>query len=318
MNELKSLTIVVPVYNEEEVILTSAEIIYQKLKLLIKQNKISQNSKVVFINDGSKDTTWELVSTLSQRNKQLQGINLSRNFGHQNALLAGLTSVVATSDFIITIDADLQDDVNLIDQMVDEALAGNEIVYGVRNNRDSDTWFKKHTAETFYRLMAKMGVNIVPNHADYRLMSQRAVQELLKYQETNLFLRGVIPLLGFKTTKVYYTRQERSAGVSKYPLPKMLKFAWDGITSFSVAPIRIILLLGIITVVSALLVFSYSLIEHLLGNTTSGWPSLIISIWLIGGIQLISISVIGEYIGKIFNEVKHRPRFTIQENTLEQ
>lgn len=318
MNELKSLTIVVPVYNEEEVILTSAEIIYQKLMLLIKQNKISQNSKVVFVNDGSKDTTWELVSTLSQRNKQLQGINLSRNFGHQNALLAGLTSVVITSDFIITIDADLQDDVNLIDQMVDEALAGNEIVYGVRNNRDSDTWFKKHTAETFYRLMAKMGVNIVPNHADYRLMSQRAVQELLKYQETNLFLRGVIPLLGFKTTKVYYTRQERSAGVSKYPLPKMLKFAWDGITSFSVAPIRIILLLGIITVISALLVFSYSLIEHLLGNTTSGWPSLIISIWLIGGIQLISISVIGEYIGKIFNEVKHRPRFTIQENTLEQ
>ncbi|MBM7543417.1 glycosyltransferase family 2 protein [Periweissella beninensis] len=318
MNELKSLTIVVPVYNEEEVILTSAEIIYQKLMLLIKQNKISQNSEVVFVNDGSKDTTWELVSTLSQRNKQLQGINLSRNFGHQNALLAGLTSVVVTSDFIITIDADLQDDVNLIDQMVDEALAGNEIVYGVRNNRDSDTWFKKHTAETFYRLMAKMGVNIVPNHADYRLMSQRAVQELLKYQETNLFLRGVIPLLGFKTTKVYYTRQERSAGVSKYPLPKMLKFAWDGITSFSVAPIRIILLLGIITVISALLVFSYSLIEHLLGNTTSGWPSLIISIWLIGGIQLISISVIGEYIGKIFNEVKHRPRFTIQENTLEQ
>lgn len=318
MSELKRLTIVVPVYNEEEIILTSAEIIYQKLQSLIKENKISQNSKIVFVNDGSKDATWQLISNLSAQNKYLQGINLSRNFGHQNALLAGLVSVIATSDLMITIDADMQDDVNLIDQMVDEALRGNEIVYGVRNNRDTDTWFKKHTAEGFYRLMAKMGVNIVPNHADYRLMSKKAVQELLKYQETNLFLRGVIPLLGFNTTKVYYTRQERSAGTSKYPLPKMIKFAWDGITSFSVAPIRIILLLGIITVVSALVVFTYSLIEHLLGNTTSGWPSLIISIWLIGGIQLISISVIGEYIGKIFNEVKQRPRFTIQESTLEQ
>ncbi|QBO35606.1 glycosyltransferase [Periweissella cryptocerci] len=312
---VKKLVIVIPAYNEEEVFPETVKEITEILEGMISSNKVSADSKILFVNDGSKDNTWNLIINEQKNNELVTGINFSRNFGHQNALVAGLVTASKDADMMITIDADLQDDVNAIEKMVDQYYAGFDVVYGVRDNRDTDTAFKRSTALTFYGIMKKLGVDMVPNHADYRLMSQRAVLEFLKFKEENLFIRGIVPLVGFPSTKVYYARKERFAGESKYPLKKMLKFAWDGISSFSVVPIRAIMTLGVAVVIVAVGILVYAVLEHARGNTAQGWSSLMISLWFLGGVQLIGISVIGEYIGKIFNEVKHRPRFTIQDDT---
>lgn len=307
------LTIVVPCYNEEEVLPETVKELGVILNDLVRQEKISERSKILFVNDGSKDRTWELISEYSEKYPYVTGLKFTRNYGHQNALLAGMKTAVKFSDMIITIDADLQDDVNAIYQMADQYLDGVDVVYGVRNSRDTDTFFKKRTALAYYGLMKKLGVNLVPDSADYRLLSKRATEALLQYQERNLFLRGMVPLVGYRSAKVYYARKERFAGKSKYSLGKMLHFALDGITSFSIAPIQLILILGIITTTISILMMVYVLIEKILGHVISGWSSLMISIWLLGGIQLISVSVIGEYVGKIFTEVKHRPRYNIED-----
>lgn len=307
------LAIVVPCYNEQEVLPQSLPVLQKVLQQLQSQQQISTDSQIVFVDDGSQDQTWSLISQFSQTNANVAGIKLSRNFGHQNALLAGL-STVSDADFIVTIDSDLQDDPQVIAQMVQQYYAGAEVVYGVRNNRDSDSRFKRTTAEGFYKFMNFLGVKLVPDSADFRLLSQRAAQVLLDYPERNLFLRGLVPLVGFSSAKVYYRRQPRAAGVSKYPLLKMLHFALDGITSFSVAPIKLIMGLGLVIVAVSLFLLIYTIIQKIRGDVVSGWSSLMISIWGLGGIQLICISVIGEYIAKIFNEVKRRPRFTIEKN----
>lgn len=312
MSDVFKLSIVVPCYNEEEVLHETTKELTAILQGLVTGDKISKDSKIVFVDDGSKDKTWSLISEFSKEYPSVSGIKLSRNFGHQGALLAGVTTASKDSDAVITIDADLQDDVNAIPKMVDEYLNGAEVVYGVRNNRDTDTAFKRSTAEMFYRFMGFLGVNLVPDSADYRLMSQRACQVLLSYRERNLFLRGIVPLVGFKSAKVYYARKERFAGESKYPLKKMIKFAMDGITSFSIVPIKMIMGLGFFIVLISIVLLIYSLIQKINGNVVNGWSSLMISIWALGGVQLISISVIGEYVGKIFSEVKQRPRFTIE------
>lgn len=307
------LAIVVPCYNEQEVLPQSLPVLKKVLQHLQSQQQISADSQIVFVDDGSQDQTWSLISQFSQTNANVAGIKLSRNFGHQNALLAGL-STVSDADFIVTIDSDLQDDPQVIAQMVQQYYAGAEVVYGVRNNRDSDSSFKRTTAEGFYKFMNFLGVKLVPDSADFRLLSQRAAQVLLDYPERNLFLRGLVPLVGFPSAKVYYRRQPRAAGVSKYPLLKMLHLALDGITSFSVAPIKLIMGLGLVIVAVSLFLLIYTIIQKIRGDVVSGWSSLMISIWGLGGIQLICISVIGEYIAKIFNEVKRRPRFTIEKN----
>lgn len=309
------LTIVVPCYNEEEVLPETVKELGAILNQLIQAQKISVNSKLLFVNDGSRDQTWNLIQKFSQKHDYVTGIKFTRNYGHQNALLAGMNVAVPYSDMIITIDADLQDDVNAIPKMVDAFLAGYDVVYGVRNSRKTDTAFKRQTALGYYALMKKLGVNLVPDSADYRLLSKRATEALLQYQERNLFLRGMVPLVGFKSTKVYYPRKERFAGESKYPLGKMIHFALDGITSFSIAPIHLILGLGVITVVVSIILMLYTIYEKIRGNVVSGWSSLMVSIWLLGGIQLISLSIIGEYVGKVFTEVKHRPRFNIEQET---
>ena len=312
MSDVFKLSIVVPCYNEEEVLHETTKELTAILQGLVTGDKISKDSKIVFVDDGSKDKTWSLISEFSKEYPSVSGVKLSRNFGHQGALLAGVTTASKDSDAVITIDADLQDDVNAIPKMVDEYLNGAEVVYGVRNNRDTDTAFKRGTAEMFYRFMGFLGVKLVPDSADYRLMSQRACQVLLSYRERNLFLRGIVPLVGFKSAKVYYARKERFAGESKYPLKKMLKFAMDGITSFSIVPIKMIMGLGFFIVLISIVLLIYSLVQKINGNVVNGWSSLMISIWALGGVQLISISVIGEYVGKIFSEVKQRPRFTIE------
>ena len=309
------LTIIVPCYNEEEVLPETVKELGNILTNLIEKDKIDSKSKLLFVNDGSKDRTWNLISDYTKRYNYVTGIKFSRNYGHQNALLAGMNLAVNFSDMMITIDADLQDDVNAIPKMVEKYYEGYDVVYGVRNSRKTDTFFKRRTALAFYGLMKKLGVNLVPDSADYRLLSKRATEGLLAFKERNLFLRGMVPLVGYKSTKIYYARKERFAGKSKYPLSKMLHFALDGITSFSIAPIHLILYLGLITVAISVICMIYVIIEKCLGHVVSGWSSLMISIWLLGGIQLISISVIGEYIGKIFSEVKHRPRYTIETET---
>lgn len=312
------LTIVVPCYNEEEVLPISSKELLKFLMKMIELEKISTSSKIMFVDDGSKDATWQIISNLSKNNSHFCGLKFSRNFGHQNALLAGMTKAVNSSDIIVTIDADLQDDIGAIEQMIDEYHNGFDVVYGVRNNRDTDTVFKRKTAETFYSIMKKLGVNMVPNHADFRLMSKRATNVLLDFPEENLFLRGMVPLVGFPNTNVYYKRNERAAGESKYPLKKMINFALEGITSFSIAPIRLVRNVGILTFLIACIYMLYTLVMNFSGNVVTGWSSLIISIWLLGGIQLIGISIVGEYIGKIYFEVKGRPRFIIEEETNEQ
>jgi glycosyltransferase involved in cell wall biosynthesis len=286
----------------------------EKMKGLIKAKKISNKSRVMYVNDGSKDKTWQLIKEIHEQEELFTGVTLSRNRGHQNALLGGLMTARNYADVVISMDADLQDDINAIDGMIDKYLEGCDIVYGVRSARKTDTWFKKTTAEGFYKVMKFLGVDVVYNHADYRLTSKRVLEEFSNFKEVNLFLRGMFPLVGFKSDVVYYERNERFAGESKYPLKKMLNFAWDGITSFSVKPLRFICTLGFMILFVSIAIMIYSIIQKILGNTVAGWTFLSISIWFIGGLQMISIGIIGEYIGKMYNETKQRPRFIISEN----
>ena len=268
----------------------------------------------MYVNDGSKDKTWELIKKINKDNSMFTGICLSRNRGHQNALVAGLLTAKEYADVVISMDADLQDDINAIDEMLEKYYDGCDIVYGVRSARKTDTFFKKVTAEGFYKFMQMMGVDVVYNHADYRLTSKKVLNNFQDYKEVNLFLRGIFPLIGYKSDKVYYERAERFAGESKYPLKKMLNFAWDGITSFSVKPLRLICTLGFVILFISIIIMIYSLVRKLTGNTIDGWTFLNISIWFIGGLQMISLGVIGEYVGKMYNETKARPRFIIAEN----
>lgn len=306
------LYVVIPCYKEEEVLPETARRMKAKMKSLVERGKISDKSRVMFVNDGSTDRTWEIICRLHNEDKLFSGVDLSRNRGHQNALLAGLMTAVKYSDMTISMDADLQDDINAIDSMIDKYYEGCDVVYGVRSSRDTDTFFKKFTAESFYKLMKLMGADIVFNHADYRLMSKRALEGLSQFGEVNLFLRGIVPEIGYKSGIVEYERAERFAGESKYPLKKMLAFAFDGITSFSIKPIRIIITLGFVMCIFSILALIWSIIVKIMGNSEAGWTSLMASIWLIGGIQVISIGVIGEYIGKVYKETKKRPRYIIR------
>lgn len=306
------LTIVVPCYNEEAVLNETILQLTNIMEDLIEDSLVSKNSKLLFVDDGSKDQTWNIIDSECEKNSFVSGLKLAGNVGHQNALIAGLETANQYSDCVISIDADLQDDINVIATFVEKYWEGSDIVYGVRDSRETDTFFKRNTALFFYRFMERIGIKLVPNHADFRLMSKRALDELLKYKETNLFLRGLVPLVGFTSTKVYYDRKERLAGESKYPLKKMLAFAFDGMTSFSVAPIRFVTFLGFLSVLVSALVGGYAIVQEILGHTESGWTSLVISIWFVGGLQLMGIGIIGEYIGKIYREVKRRPRYAIE------
>lgn len=306
------LYLVVPCYNEDEIIRYSSQIMLNKLKELIAKNKISKNSRLCFINDGSKDKTWDIIKELHERNELISGINLSKNQGHQNALMAGLMTVKDTADAVISMDADLQDDIDAVDEMVDKYNEGCDIVYGVRSNRKKDSFFKRFTAEAFYRLMNHMGAKIIFNHADFRLMSKRALEGLSQFTEVNLFLRGIVPLIGYRTDTVEYERKERSAGESKYPLKKMLSFAFDGITSFSIKPMRLVLGMGVLSLVFALIILIYTIVSICTGKIVTGWSSLIISIWALCGLIMISIGLLGEYIGKIYLETKRRPRYIVE------
>ncbi len=313
MKENCVIYIVVPCYNEEEVLPETTRQLMPLLEDLMVQGKISRKSRILYVNDGSKDGTWQIISRLYREHEMVSGVNLSRNRGHQNAVLAGLMYAKEYCDAAITMDADLQDDINAINEMVDKFRGGMDVVYGVRSSRRTDTFFKKFTAEGFYRLMEWMGVDIIFNHADYRLMSRRVLHQLEDYREVNLFLRGIVPLIGYPSDQVYYERQERFAGESKYPLRKMLSFAFDGITSFSIKPIRFILSLGTLIFIVSIAILIYSVIRHIIGATVLGWSSLMVSIWALGGLQLLAIGVIGEYIGKIYLETKGRPRFAVQD-----
>jgi polyisoprenyl-phosphate glycosyltransferase len=306
------LNIVVPCYNEEEVIIETIKQLSAVLDSLIQAQLVSAQSLLMFIDDGSRDRTWELIEEHHSINGFVTGLKLARNVGHQNALLAGLMAAKEQADCVISIDADLQDDLSVIQKFIVEFHKGAEIVYGIRQSRESDSFFKRNSAIGFYRLMANMGAKIEYNHADFRLMSKRALIQLEKFKEVNLFLRGIIPMIGFKTVKVYYDRHERFAGESKYPLKKMIGFALDGITSLSVTPIRFVTLAGFLLFLVSLLAGIYAITSKLSGNTVSGWASLMVSVWFIGGIQLISLGLIGEYIGKIYKEVKHRPLYIIE------
>jgi polyisoprenyl-phosphate glycosyltransferase len=308
------LTIVVPCFNEEEVFEDTTAKLTSVINLLISEALVSKDSKILFVDDGSKDRTWELIEHCSDINPFVKGLKLARNVGHQNALMAGMETAAKQSDCVISIDADLQDDIDVIKIFMEKFWEGNDIVYGVRNKRDTDTYFKRKTAVGFYRLMGKIGINLIPNHADFRLMSKRALEELLKFKETNLFLRGLVPLVGYKSTKVYYDRKERLAGESKYPLKKMLAFAFEGITSFSIVPIRFVTFIGFLSMIISAVAGAYALIENFIGHTESGWTSLIVSIWFVGGLQLMGIGIVGEYIGKIYREVKGRPRYAIEKD----
>ena len=307
------LYLVIPCYNEQEVLHETARRLREKMENLMESGTISGESRIMFVNDGSKDRTWEIIRELHESDPIYQGVKLSRNRGHQNALLGGLMTAKDYADMAISLDADLQDDIDVIDQFVEKYYEGCEIVYGVRSARKTDTFFKRFTAEGFYKLINFMGGEVVFNHADYRLMSRRALDELAKYKEVNLFLRGIVPMIGFQTGIVTYERHERFAGESKYPLKKMLALAVDGITSLSIKPIRVIVVLGMLIFLCSIAMLIYSLVQHFLGNTSIGWTSLIVSIWAIGGLQLLAIGVIGEYIGKIYLETKARPKYIIEE-----
>lgn len=306
------LYLVVPCYNEQEVLPETSKRLKEKMESLMERNLISRDSRIMFVNDGSKDRTWSMIEELHEQDSIFAGVKLSRNRGHQNALLGGLMTAKEYADMTISLDADLQDDIDVIDQMVEKYYDGCEIVYGVRSARTTDTFFKRFTAESFYHMISMMGGEIVFNHADYRLMSKRALEEMAKYKEVNLFLRGIVPMIGFKTDVVTYERHERMAGESKYPLKKMLALAIDGITSLSTKPIRFIVFLGLLIFLCSIGMLIYSLVQHFLGHTSIGWTSLIVSIWAIGGLQLLAIGVIGEYIGKIYLETKARPRYIIE------
>lgn len=306
------LNIVVPCYNEEEVIAETIKQLSAVLDKLIEAHLVSSHSLLLFVDDGSRDRTWELIEQHYLINSYVTGLKLARNVGHQNALLAGLMAAKEQADCVISIDADLQDDLSAIEKFVIAFHKGAEIVYGIRQSRESDTFFKRNTALGFYKIMARMGAQIEYNHADFRLMSKRALEQLEKFKEVNLFLRGVVPLIGFKTERIYYDRHERFAGESKYPLRKMIGFALDGITSLSVTPIRFVTLAGFLLFLVSLVVGVYTISSKLSGNAVSGWASLMVSLWFIGGIQLVSMGLIGEYVGKIYKEVKHRPLYIIE------
>lgn len=310
---MDKLAIVVPCYNEEEVLQIASKALRDVLEGLIAKGKIAEDSFILFVNDGSRDRTWKLIEEEHAAHPlRVCGVKLAGNVGHQFALTAGLLTAKDMSDVTISIDADLQDDVDVIEEMIDKFHAGKDIVYGVRRERKTDTFFKRTTAQCFYKLMALMGVKTVYNHADFRLMSRRAVEQFSKYEETNLFLRGMMPLIGYETDCVYYDRKERVAGESKYPLKKMLALAFNGISSFSVKPISLILGLGVFIIICSILAACYALISYFTGHVVPGWTSLILSIWFLGGLQLLAIGLVGQYIGKIYIEVKHRPRYNIE------
>lgn len=309
------LYIIIPCYNEEKVLPITSGMFLQKLQSLVNQEIISDKSRIMFVNDGSKDRTWEIICELANSDEHYIGISQSRNRGHQNAVLAGLMEAKDNCDITISIDCDGQDDINAMDKMVDEYLNGCEIVYGVRSSHQTDTFFKRFTAQGFYKLLNAMGAEVVYNHADYRLVSSKVLNEFENFKEVNLFLRGMFPLVGFKSTSVYYERHERIAGESHYPLRKMLALAFDGITSLSVKPIRIITGLGITIAMLSFIGVIWSIVMAILGKTVTGWASMVCIVSFIGGIQLICVGVIGEYIGKIYMEVKHRPRYIISERT---
>ena len=310
---MTKLYLAIPCYNEEEVLRDSAEKLNNKYNEMMAEGKISPDSKIVFIDDGSKDKTWSIISELHKENPVFQGIKLTRNRGHQNALLCGLMTLKDKADAVISIDADLQDDINVFDEMVEKYENGCDVVYGVRSKRATDTFFKRFTAEAFYKILNKMGAKVIFNHADFRLMSKRALEAFSMYKETNIFLRGMVPLVGYKSDVVKYERAERLAGESKYPLKKMLALAWEGITSLSIQPIRMITWLGAIIFAISLVIIVYSLVRFFIGATVSGWASTLCSIWALGGLQLHAIGVIGEYIGKIYLETKRRPRYIVEE-----
>ncbi len=312
------LYIVVPCYNEEEVLEETINQLKDKIESLIQRKIIHKKSKVMFVNDGSVDHTWDLILDISHKDNHFTGISLTRNRGHQNALLAGLLTAKNYADVIVSMDADLQDDINAMDEMLQKYYDGCDIVYGVRSERKKDTWFKRTTAELFYRFMKFMGVEIISNHADYRLTSKRVLENLADFQETNLFLRGMFPFIGYKSDIVYYKRKKRFAGKSKYPFSKMISFALDGITSFSIKPIRMILHLGVFIFFISILMIIYSIIRKLMGETIDGWTFIVCSIWLVSGMQMLSIGIIGEYIGKVYNETKKRPRYIISRNLEEE
>lgn len=307
-----TLYIVVPCYNEQEVLEETSRRLFAKIEALKNANKIDAGSRIMFVNDGSKDATWMMIQNLCEKNKVFAGVNLSRNRGHQNALLAGITTASAYADMIVSMDADLQDDIDAVDAMIDAYYEGNDVVYGVRSSRKKDTFFKRSTAQAFYRLLKFLGAEIVYNHADYRLLSKRAAQALLSFDEVNLFLRGIVPMVGFKSTTVTYERGERFAGESKYPLGRMLTFAMEGITSLSVKPIRMITVGGLLVCLVSLIMLIKAFVDYFAGNVVPGWTSIIISIWVLGGLQLFAIGIIGEYIGKTYMETKARPKFIIE------
>ena len=307
------LYLVVPCYNEQEVLTNTAEKLAHKLTQLIDAGKISERSRIAFVNDGSSDRTWEIIRAYTERSALFSGINLAHNEGHQNALLAGLMTVLPYADVTISMDADLQDDINAVDAMLEKYAAGVNIVYGVRADRSSDTFFKRFTAESFYRAMRALGADIVFNHADFRLMDRRALTALAEYPEVNLFLRGIVPMIGLTHGVVYYARKERLAGVSKYPWRRMASFAWEGVTSLSARPIRLIAQMGMfISFISGLMLI-WSIVRHFIGETVVGWTSLVVSLWFLGGLILLSVGVIGEYVAKIYLEVKRRPRYLVQD-----
>lgn len=310
------LFVVIPCYNEEEVLHETVKRLTVKMDSLVDSGLIAKNSKVMLVNDGSKDRTWEIICEMFESNPYITGITLAKNRGHQNALLAGLMTAKNYADMVISMDADLQDDIDAIDRFVQEYLNGADIVYGVRSSRATDTFFKKNTALAFYKIMGILGVDMVYNHADYRLMSKRALEELAGFKEVNLFLRGIIPMIGLKTATVEYVRNERFAGESKYPLGKMISFAIEGITSCSVKPLRMITVFGLLTCFISLIYLVFVIIGHFMGGTITGWATQIVLTCFFGGIQILCMGIIGEYIGKIYNEVKERPRFIIEEEKI--
>ena len=309
---MTNLYLAIPCYNEEEVLRDSAEKLLRKYESMMSQHKITFDSKIVFIDDGSKDKTWQIIEELHRENPVFQGIKLSRNRGHQNALLCGLMTLKDKAEAVISIDADLQDDIEVFDEMVAKYEDGCDVVYGVRSKRATDTFFKRFTAEAFYKILNRMGAKVIFNHADFRLMSKRALEAFSLYKETNIFLRGMVPLIGYRSDIVTYERFERLAGESKYPLKKMLALAWEGITSLSIQPIRIITWSGVVIFLISMVMVIYSLISFFVGAAVSGWASTLCSIWALGGLQLLAIGIIGEYIGKIYLETKRRPRFIVE------
>lgn len=316
MEALQTLYVVVPCYDEQEVLSETAKRLKTKLENLLASKKISSASKIIFVDDGSKDQTWQMIEMLSEEDSIFGGLKLSRNRGHQNALLAGLMTAKDHADVVISMDADLQDDIEAVDAMIEAYNNGAEIVYGVRSSRASDTFLKRNTALMFYKLMKHMGVDTVYNHADYRLMSKKSLQSLAEFKEVNLFLRGLIPLIGYETAVVEYERSERFAGESKYPISKMLNFAIDGITSLSVKLIRFISIFGVFVSILSVVIFIYTLIQWLRGSAVQGWAFIMISIWFLGGCQILAIGIIGEYIGKNYIETKARPRYIIEKEII--